>query len=393
VGDRDRADLAGGRDRIGADAEAVTDGDGGLGDPATHPPDLERRRFQSHYLARSGTSTSPLGRFLAEVLHITPRRSHTETLHAMSQELRALPLRIILFVDEAHLLGEDALQEPRLPAECELASPPLLTVLLSGGPELKKRLDAPFLFPPKRWITGRLESTGLDQDEVGPFLSLRLGDEAVSGFSTEVLPVIFERTRGIPALVESLARLCLESVPEKAEATLKATQEVIESWEGHVERESPGFPTIPVAEVKPLDKSAGCWLVEGLWSWRAVGVLGGPPKSAKAWTAVDIALSVAFGTKALEVYQVPRLGPVVFFAAEDAPARIRERFEAVARRSSLPLKGLEVHLLEVPTLRLDDTRHQARLLHRIVEALRELAESDLVQRRGEGFVQKQSTFE
>jgi general secretion pathway protein A len=192
---------------------------------------LDRHRFQSHYLAHSGTSTSGLGRFLAEILHITPRRSHTETLHAMSLALRALPFRIILFVDEAHLLGDDALQEVRLLAESELESPPLFTVLLSGAPDLKKRLDAPFLFPLKRRITVRLELTGLHQDEVGPFLSFRLGDEAASRFSPEILPVIFERTRGIPALVEGLARLCLESVPEKAVATLEATQEVIESWE------------------------------------------------------------------------------------------------------------------------------------------------------------------
>jgi general secretion pathway protein A len=192
---------------------------------------LDRHRFQSHYLAHSGTSTSGLGRFLAEILHITPRRSHTETLHAMSQALRALPFRIILFVDEAHLLGDDALQEVRLLAESELESPPLFTVLLSGAPELKKRLDAPFLFPLKRRITVRLELTGLRQDEVGPFLSFRLGEEAASRFSPEILPIIFERTRGIPALVECLARLCLESVPEKALVTLEAAQEAIESWE------------------------------------------------------------------------------------------------------------------------------------------------------------------
>jgi len=192
---------------------------------------LDRHRFQSHYLAHSGTSTSGLGRFLAEILHITPRRSHTETLHAMSQALRALPFRIILFVDEAHLLSDDALQEVRLLAESELESPPLFTVLLAGAPELKKRLDAPFLFPLKRRISVRLELTGLQQDEVGPFLSFRLGDEAASRFAADVLPVIFERTRGIPALVEDLARLCLESVPEKAVVTLGAVQEVIESWE------------------------------------------------------------------------------------------------------------------------------------------------------------------
>ena len=192
---------------------------------------LDRHRFQSHYLAQSGTSTSGLGRFIAEILHITPRRSHTETIHAASQALRSLPFRIILLVDEAHLLDDDALQEVRLLAESELDAPPLFTVVLCGIPELKKRLDAPLLFPLKRRITVRLELTGLKQDEVAPFLSFRLGEEPASRFSPEILPVIFQRTRGIPALVESLARLCLQSVPERAQVTLEATQEVIESWE------------------------------------------------------------------------------------------------------------------------------------------------------------------
>ncbi len=122
------------------------------------------------------------------------------------------------------------------------------------------------------------------------------------------------------------------------------------------------FPTVRVGEVKPLDLTAESWLVEGIWSWRAVGVLGGPPKSTKTWTAVDLALSVATGTKAFESFPVPKPGPVVFFAAEDAPTRIRERFAAIAARRGLALKSLDVHLLDVPSLRLDDRRDQLRLL-------------------------------
>lgn len=128
---------------------------------------------------------------------------------------------------------------------------------------------------------------------------------------------------------------------------------------------SAAFPTVRVGEVKPLDPAAGNWLVESLWSWRAVGVLGGPPKSAKTWLAVDLALSVASGTKALEAYPVPKPGPVVFFAAEDAPARIRERFAAVATRRGVSLKALDLHLLDVPTLRLDDERDRSRLAQTI----------------------------
>jgi len=121
------------------------------------------------------------------------------------------------------------------------------------------------------------------------------------------------------------------------------------------------FPTVRVGEVQPLDPTAERWLVEGIWSWRAVGVLGGPPKSTKTWTAVDLALSVATGTTAFEAFTVPNPGRVVFFAAEDAQARIRERFAAIAARRQIPLEHLDVHLLDIPTLRLDDSRDQLRL--------------------------------
>ncbi len=133
---------------------------------------------------------------------------------------------------------------------------------------------------------------------------------------------------------------------------------------GHdVEPGKSGFPTVRVGEVEPLDKSSGDWLVERLWSWRAVGVVGGAPKSAKSWTAMDLALSVATGTKALGAFPVTKPGPVVFFAAEDAQARVRERFAAIAATRSLDLGAIEVHLLDVPVLRLDDAKDQRRLVY------------------------------
>jgi hypothetical protein len=130
-----------------------------------------------------------------------------------------------------------------------------------------------------------------------------------------------------------------------------------------VETGGGGFPTIRIGEVKPLDKTAESWLVEGLWSWRAVGVLGGCPKSSKTWAAVDIALSVASGTKALEAFPVSKPGRVVFFAAEDPQPRIRERFEAIATRRGLAFKTLDVHLIDVPVIRLDEERDQLRLFN------------------------------
>jgi hypothetical protein len=121
------------------------------------------------------------------------------------------------------------------------------------------------------------------------------------------------------------------------------------------------LPTIRVGDVEPLQDPSDHWLIEELWSARAVGVLGGAPKLGKTWTAVDLALSVASGTPALGRFAVKDPGTVLFFAAEDPPPRIRERFAAIARYRGLEIQELDVHLLDVPVLKLDSCRDRRRL--------------------------------
>jgi hypothetical protein len=123
------------------------------------------------------------------------------------------------------------------------------------------------------------------------------------------------------------------------------------------------LPTIRVGEVIADGKSSENWLVEKIWSSRAVGILGGPPKSFKTWLAVDLALSVASGTKALERFEVKEPGRVVFFGAEDDKELLKDRFQAVAEARGMNLENLEVLLIDVPVLRLDQSKDQLRLAH------------------------------
>jgi MSHA biogenesis protein MshM len=189
----------------------------------------DRHHYQIHYLAGSQTSSPALGRYLADVLHLTQRRSHAETLRVLAQTLRESPVRLVLFIDEAHLLPDATLQEARLLAESDLDSPPLFTVVFSGLPELKTKLEVPALFPLKRRLTLRLELTGLKKDEVQPFLVARLN--GAERLSHDAITAIFERARGIPALVENLADQCLRAVPGKEPVSLESIEEVLESWD------------------------------------------------------------------------------------------------------------------------------------------------------------------
>ena len=82
----------------------------------------------------------------------------------------------------------------------------------------------------------------------------------------------------------------------------------------------------------------------------------------KTWLGLDLALSVATGTACLGRYAVPRPGPVLVYLAEDALTVVRERVEGMARHRGLELAGVDLHVITVPTLRLDREPHRQRLL-------------------------------
>jgi hypothetical protein len=107
------------------------------------------------------------------------------------------------------------------------------------------------------------------------------------------------------------------------------------------------------------------WLIEGLWSDQAVGILGGEPKCCKSFLALDVALSVASGAPCLRQFPVRRSGPVLLFPAEDSLAIVRQRLEGIAAAAQVPFDSLPVQVITAPTLRLDTPTDRARLLDTI----------------------------
>ena len=119
-------------------------------------------------------------------------------------------------------------------------------------------------------------------------------------------------------------------------------------------------------EVEPQEQR---WLVKGLWTRRAVGVLGGPPKAFKSWMGLDMALSVASGTPCLSRFTVMETGPVLAYLAEDAAQEVRARTAALAKGRGLTLDHLDLFLITTPVLWLDDGEHR-KGLRRTIEQLR-----------------------
>jgi hypothetical protein len=109
------------------------------------------------------------------------------------------------------------------------------------------------------------------------------------------------------------------------------------------------------------------WLIEGLWADRGVGILGGQPKLGKSWIALDAAVSVASGAPCLRRFRVPRPGPVLLYAAEDALHVVRERLEAITAAAGVDLAGLPLHVITAPSVRLDLEQDRARLRVTVAE--------------------------
>jgi RecA-family ATPase len=95
------------------------------------------------------------------------------------------------------------------------------------------------------------------------------------------------------------------------------------------------------------------WLVTGLWSEQAVGIIGGEPKCCKSFLALDLAVAVAAGAPCLRRFAVPKPGRVLLYAAEDAPHILRRRLHGICGAAGLALADLDVQVITAPTLRLD----------------------------------------
>ena len=120
------------------------------------------------------------------------------------------------------------------------------------------------------------------------------------------------------------------------------------------------FPTTRVASVRPRDVSSR-WLIDKLWSHQAVGFIGGTPKAGKSWLGLDIAVSVASGTPCLGRFEVSSKGPALVYLAEDHEADVRDRIEQICAHRKIDIDSLALHLLDVPSLRLDVDDHAERL--------------------------------
>ena len=144
-----------------------------------------------------------------------PSTSKPRRLIALQQMLLETQRRggtAVLFIDEAHLLSSELLEEIRLLGNADTHQEKLLQIVLSGQPELVAVMNRRELSALQQRIAARASLRPLRLPEVCSYVAERLhfaGLQAVSPFSPAALEQILHFSTGVPRLINLICDACL----------------------------------------------------------------------------------------------------------------------------------------------------------------------------------------
>jgi general secretion pathway protein A len=118
----------------------------------------------------------------------------------------------VLFIDEAHLLTTELLEEIRLLGNADTHHEKLLQIVLSGQPELTTMMNRPELSALQQRIASRAHLRPLGRVETGVYIAERLhaaGLIGTSPFSERAVTAIFACAQGVPRLLNLICDACL----------------------------------------------------------------------------------------------------------------------------------------------------------------------------------------
>jgi len=148
-----------------------------------------------------------------------------------------------LFVDEAHNVTADILEDIRYLADMDSQGKKLLSVVLVGQPELNALIDKPEMEHIAQRIRLRCHIKPLNPNEVSHYINHRLkiaGSRNRSLFSDDCMPVIYQFTGGRIRLINTLCdyallHCCVEKMQQVTRLVIqKAANEL--QWEAYEKR-------------------------------------------------------------------------------------------------------------------------------------------------------------
>jgi hypothetical protein len=120
------------------------------------------------------------------------------------------------------------------------------------------------------------------------------------------------------------------------------------------------LPTCRAAALQTGGSQGIPWRIDQVWAG-GVGILGGPPKCAKSWLGLDMAVSLASASPCLGHFAVRDPGPTLVYLAEDDLPDVRARLAGICLHRGIDFDALDVHVITAPVVRLDQASDQKRL--------------------------------
>jgi general secretion pathway protein A len=133
-------------------------------------------------------------------------------LHQMLLDTQRSGGTSVLFIDEAHLLSSELLEEIRLLGNADAHQEKLLQIVLSGQPELATMMNRRELSALKQRIASRAQLRPLSRPETQVYIAERLHAADLDGsnpFPARTMEVIYKWTQGVPRLVNLVCDACL----------------------------------------------------------------------------------------------------------------------------------------------------------------------------------------
>lgn len=130
--------------------------------------------------------------------------------------------KVILFIDDAHLLKKNILNNFKILYDFEMDSKDYVTLILVGNPELKQELSKIIYEPLKQRILVNYTFMGLSREEVKEYVMSRLNIANASShiFTQDALHALYACCKSSPRRLNTLVINCLMLGSQRKKATI-----------------------------------------------------------------------------------------------------------------------------------------------------------------------------
>lgn len=136
---------------------------------------------------------------------------NVERLKAFLTKVKQRRRKAVVFIDEAQLLSEYAIEQLRLLSDMTLGGTPVLQLVLLGQPELARILNQPQLVQFRQRIVSHYHLKSFSPAEVQEYIATRLRKSGAPGemFTEDALEAVHELTGGVPRRINMLCDTAL----------------------------------------------------------------------------------------------------------------------------------------------------------------------------------------